>query len=357
MPQGKQVTWAELRVGVFVLVGLIILAVAIFYVTGVNFWGAKYQIKTYLPDVSDLQKGAPVTLGGVTVGNVRDLRLNPNPSGATQAIEVDLTIDKHYQNYIRQGAEASLQTSGLLGNKYVTISRVFAGPAIPDGGTILGVPSRDISDVVAKSADLEDNLNRLTSQINDVVASVREGKGSIGKLIYDPGLYNRLNATASKIDAVVADVQAGKGSAGKLLVSNELYDKLNSSAVHLQNVTAAIDSQKGSFGKFVYDPTFYNKTSAFLDNTNALIAGVRAGRGTLGKLVTDDTLFNSLRDASTNIKDLTGKMDSGQGTFGKFFTDPQLYDNMTGLTGDMRLLMGDFRKNPKKFLQIKLHIF
>ena len=357
MPQGKQVTWAELRVGVFVFIGLLILAVAIFYVTGVNFWGAKYTIKTYLPDVSDLQKGAPITLGGVTVGNVQNLLLNPNPSSATQAIEVDMTIDKRYQNYIRQGAQASLETSGLLGNKYVTISRVFAGPVVQNGGTIPGVPSRDISDVVAKSAELEDNLNRLTSQINDVVTSVRQGKGTIGKFIYDPSMYNRLSATASKIDAVVSDVQAGKGSAGKLLVSNELYDKMNSSMSHLQNVTAAIDSQKGSFGKFVYDPNFYNKTSAFLDNTNALLAGVRAGHGTLGKFVTDDTLFNSLRDASTNIKDLTGKMNSGQGTFGKFFTDPQLYDNVTGLTGDMRLLLGDFRKNPKKFLQIKLHVF
>ena len=357
MPQGKQVTWAELRVGVFVFIGLLILAVAIFYVTGVNFWGAKYKVKTYLPDVSDLQKGAPVTLGGVTIGNVENLRLNPNPSAPTQAIEVDMTLDKRYQNYVREGSQASLETSGLLGNKYVTISRVFAGPAVQNGGTIPGVPSRDISDVVAKSVELEDNLNRLTTQINDVVASVRQGKGTIGKFIYDPSMYNRLNATASKIDAVVSDVQGGKGSLGKLLVSNEVYDEMNSSMGHLQNVTAAIDSQKGSFGKFVYDPTFYNKTSAFLDNTNALLVGVRAGHGTLGKFVTDDTLFNSLRDASTNIKDLTGKMNSGQGTFGKFFADPQLYDNMTGLTGDMRLLLGDFRKNPKKFLQIKLHVF
>ncbi|MGB7669409.1 MAG: hypothetical protein WBL66_19300, partial [Candidatus Acidiferrales bacterium] len=79
--------------------------------------------------------------------------------------------------------------------------------------------------------------------------------------------------------------------------------------------------------------------------------------GTLGKLVTDETLFTNLRDASANIKDVTGKLNNGQGTFGKFFTDQQLYDNMTGLTGDMRLLVGDFRRNPKKFLQIHLNIF
>ena len=50
-------------------------------------------------------------------------------------------------------------------------------------------------------------------------------------------------------------------------------------------------------------------------------------------------------------------MNSNQGTMGKFFTDPALYDNMTGLTGDLRMLIGDFRQNPKKFLHMKVGIF
>jgi phospholipid/cholesterol/gamma-HCH transport system substrate-binding protein len=50
-------------------------------------------------------------------------------------------------------------------------------------------------------------------------------------------------------------------------------------------------------------------------------------------------------------------MNSNQGTMGKMFTDPALYDNMTGLTGDLRSLVGDFRQNPKKFLHIKVGLF
>jgi phospholipid/cholesterol/gamma-HCH transport system substrate-binding protein len=64
-----------------------------------------------------------------------------------------------------------------------------------------------------------------------------------------------------------------------------------------------------------------------------------------------------LRDASANVRDASAKLNSSQGTLGKFFTDPTFYDNMTGLTGDMRLLIADFRKNPKKFLRIKLGVF
>ncbi|HEV2206164.1 MAG TPA: hypothetical protein VGR36_06470, partial [Candidatus Acidoferrales bacterium] len=91
--------------------------------------------------------------------------------------------------------------------------------------------------------------------------------------------------------------------------------------------------------------------------TNALIAGVQAGQGTLGKLVKDEALYNNVRDVSANLRDATAKLNSNQGTLGKMFSDPALYDNMTGLTGDVRLLMQDFRKNPKKFLRIKLGIF
>jgi phospholipid/cholesterol/gamma-HCH transport system substrate-binding protein len=84
---------------------------------------------------------------------------------------------------------------------------------------------------------------------------------------------------------------------------------------------------------------------------------VEAGKGTLGKLATDDTLFMNLRDASANVRDVTGKLNRERGTFGEFVNNPQLYNNLTDLTGNMQLLITDFRKNPKKFLHIKLGIF
>ena len=58
MPQRRQLTWTELRVGLFVLVGLSVLAAGIFYVTGAGPLSPKYRIKTYLPDASQLARGA-----------------------------------------------------------------------------------------------------------------------------------------------------------------------------------------------------------------------------------------------------------------------------------------------------------
>jgi phospholipid/cholesterol/gamma-HCH transport system substrate-binding protein len=64
-----------------------------------------------------------------------------------------------------------------------------------------------------------------------------------------------------------------------------------------------------------------------------------------------------LRDTSSNLSEATAKLNKDNNTAGKLFSDPQLYDNLTGLSGDMRSLISDFRKNPKKFLSIKLTFF
>ena len=77
MAHGKQMTWTELRVGIFVLVGLFVLGAGIFYVTAPGILGPKYKLKTYLPEVAGLSTGAPVRLDGVEVGNVESIRLVP----------------------------------------------------------------------------------------------------------------------------------------------------------------------------------------------------------------------------------------------------------------------------------------
>ena len=77
----------------------------------------------------------------------------------------------------------------------------------------------------------------------------------------------------------------------------------------------------------------------------------------MGKLFNDDALYNHMRNASANVEQATAKFNSEQSTAGKFLSDPQFYDNVTGLAGDLRILVGEFRKNPKKFLRVKFSIF
>ncbi len=357
MAQRKQLTWTELRVGLFVLVGLFIAAVAIFYVTGGRILGPKYRLITYLPDVEGLGTGAPVQLDGVEIGNVQAISLTPHATDRMHNITLVLRIDTRYQEQIRTDSEAKLETQGLLGDRYVTIKRGLTGTPLPANGVIPGAEEAAMKQLVERGADLLQNLGTLTEDIREVVQQVQKGKGTIGKLMTDASLYNRLNNTADHLDSMVTSIEEGHGTVGKLVASDDLYKRADATLGHLENAMAAVHEQKGTMGKLIYDPSLYDNVKGVAEKGNALLGDMREGKGTLGKLATDDALYGNLRDATANVRDATAKMNSNQGSMGKLFTDPALYDNMTGLSGDLRLLIGDFRQNPKKFLHIKLGLF
>jgi phospholipid/cholesterol/gamma-HCH transport system substrate-binding protein len=357
MAQRKQLTWTELRVGLFALAALLLIAISIFYVTGGGSLGPKYTVKTYLPEVEGLQPGAPVRLDGVEVGNVDQILLNPAPSDRGHNIELVLRLNRKYQPEIRTDSEASLITEGLLGNRYVSIKRGITGQVIPNEGELPGVEEAAIKEIVERGADVVQNLSVLSQQIGDIVTKVKNGEGSLGKLLTDPSLYNHLNASAANVEAVTSAARNGEGTIGKLVASDELYKKADATLGHLESISNDIRGQKGTLGKLIYDPAVYQNAKQFLENGNALVSDIRAGKGTLGKLATDEALYTNLRDASANVKEAAAKLNSNQGTMGKFFTDPQFYDNVSGLSGDLRLLIGEFRKNPKKFLHVKFSIF
>jgi phospholipid/cholesterol/gamma-HCH transport system substrate-binding protein len=361
MAQHKQLTWTELRVGLFVLAGAVLLAVVIFYVTGGGGLGPKYRLRAFLPEVGGLTLGAPVRVDGVEVGNVEKISIAvPKPGELTSKdrnIEVDLRVQKTFQSYIRSDSSAVLITEGLLGNRYVDIDRGYVGRVLENDEEIPGREEKDLKEVVARSADLMDSLSSITRQASAVLTDVRNGRGSLGKFMIDQTAYNHLNSSLESLDHMMADIQAGKGTFGKLVTSDEMYNRVDSVAGRVDDVLEAVQEQKGTLGKLVYDPGIHESAKKLIDNSNALLGDVRAGKGTLGKLATDDSLFAQYKQAGENLSSATAKLNSNENTIGKFFDDPKFYDNFTGLAGDMRLLVGDFRKDPKKFLHVKFSIF
>jgi len=103
-----------------VLVGILLVMVGIFYVTGTGFLGAKYRLVTYLPEVEGLTSGAKVTLDGVEVGNVDSIQVAKPKSGVApdtkRSVEVILRVSRDFQNDIRSDSTASLLTEGFLGD-------------------------------------------------------------------------------------------------------------------------------------------------------------------------------------------------------------------------------------------------
>lgn len=362
MGQRKQLTWTELRVGLFVLVGLFILAVGIFYVTGSGgIFSPKYRLKTFLPEVEGLEAGAPVRLDGVEIGNVDVIRIAPRVGGKVpdpeKSIEVVMRLKKSMQNEVRTDSYASLVTEGLLGNRYVSVHRGLTGKPLTDWQELEGREEKAMKQVVERSADVLANLNTLSAQVSDLIGGVQRGKGTLGKMLTDEQAYVHFNSILARSDKIVSEVQAGHGTLGKIVATDEVYEKLDKAVGRADTLLADVQAQKGTIGKLMYDPSVYDNAKQTIEKANALVTDVQAGKGTLGKLVTDDALYAQVRDSAANVKEITEKLNKNGGTGGKFISDPQFYDNLTGAAADLRLLLGEFRQNPKRFLRIKLAIF
>jgi len=350
MPRAT-VTWSQLRVGLFVLAALIILATFIFYLTGAGAVFARhYQLKTYLPDVAGLKAGAPVRLAGVEVGTVEAVRLSEFRQDPKRHAEVVVRVVAAYQPEIRTDSEAFVTTEGLLGEGVLEVTRGISGETLPEGGVIRGGERPTIKEVVYNAGVITDNLK-------EVVARVNQGVGTIGKLINDDTLYRRLDTTVNNVQTLTARAAAGEGTLGRLVMSDELYQKIDRTAGRLETVTADLQAGKGTLGKLIYDPTLHDNANQLVTSARTFFDDVQAGKGTLGKLATDDALYQSARKTFDNLQSVTGRLEEGEGTAGKVFRDPQLYDNINNFTTELRALISDFRKNPKKYLRIKFSLF
>ncbi len=101
----------------------------------------KYQLSLYVPDASGLTVHAPVRLDGIQVGSVSAIKLAGESASPQRRIELVLQVERRDQDAIRSDSNASLTTEGLLGNRYVSISRGFKGTVIQPGGEIPSKPS------------------------------------------------------------------------------------------------------------------------------------------------------------------------------------------------------------------------
>jgi phospholipid/cholesterol/gamma-HCH transport system substrate-binding protein len=324
-------------------------------------FGTRYSLVTYLPEVNGLNVAGPVSLDGVQIGNVEAITMAQPGAGVVldpnRSVQIRMRVSDKFKNYIRTDSTASLVTQGFLGERTVTIKRGFTGRVLQDGNEIPGAEEKAVRAIMDRAADLMQNLNLLSTEVNSIVGDLRRGRGTLGKLLTDDSIYQRANDTMGIVNEMAASVQQGKGTLGQLVVSDALYTKVDSAVGRADDMLAAVQQQKGSLGKLIYDPTFHDNASQLLSNGNGLLTDIRAGKGTLGKLATDDSLFATVKEASQNVRDATAKLNSNQTTAGKIFSDPELYDNLSGLTGDLRLLVGEFRKDPKKFLRVTFSLF
>lgn len=361
MPSQQEVRWSQLKVGVIVLVAVVILVTVLFLVTsssGMGVLSHKLTITTYFENSAALKVGAPVNLEGVTVGTVKSVVVVTDPQHKLTPVQVTMKIDGKYQAGLHKDSKASLSTIGVLGDTVVDINSQYAtGPELQDGDELKTLETPSLTDVVKASQGTLESLNVILAKANNIVDNLQSGKGSVGMLINDPGLYNRANATVNELNTLAQNLNQGKGTIGKLMTDETLYNKLDSTVGKLDNIATSLDAGKGTAGRLLKDDTLYNNLNSTLVHANSIMSDADAGKGALGLMLKDPKFRGELSDTLTQVNTLVAGVNGGKGTLGKLATDDTVYTNLNNVLSESTNLVTTIRKDPKKYLTIHLKIF
>lgn len=359
MPSQKQLQWSQLKVGITILVASVTLGILLFLMSGTaGLFTRRIMVKSYFDNAEGLRQGAPVRLSGVDIGNVTNIAIVTGKEKQLTPVEVTVKISTKYHDSLRRDSVTSLETAGVLGETYLDIdSSQAVGAPLQDGDILPTQVHPDFSQVVRASQGTLQNMDALLKRADRILAFAESGKGSLGKLIYDPTLYNRLSLTVADLQKIVEQIGNGEGSLGRLINRNDAYDKFLTTLDKINGIIDDMQQGKGTAGKFLKDPALYNNTNDTVANIKKITEDINAGRGTIGKLSKDEELAKKLDNTITKLSEITTQLEAGQGTAGKFLKDDAFYHNTNELLVETRNLIKAIRENPKKYLSIKLHVF
>jgi phospholipid/cholesterol/gamma-HCH transport system substrate-binding protein len=343
----KALTWAELRVGLLVIVSLAILAFTALVIGTGSPFARTYRVKALMRDVNGLKPSAPVRVGGVEVGTVEDVGF---AEGAGGLVEVTMRLDRRVQGRVTTESQANLGAVGLLGEKAVDITAGRGGTAIPDDGYIASAAEDPFKGLLTDAGESTAHLRR-------ILARMDAGEGTIGKALRDEELYERMNDVAVRLQHVMTRLEADEGPLGRLVNDEEMSRRMAASVRGIESVVARIEAGQGPLGALSRDEEMVREMKAVTASLAEVSGRIARGEGTLGRLAADDALYTRLAGASSRLDALLTRIEKGEGSMGRLVHDPELYNNMNLAARDLRQLIADVRRDPEKYLRVKLSLF
>jgi len=399
-PTQRHLGFSQLRVGIFVLAGLLVLGFLILNATGdFNPFEKKLQLRARFADADGLREGGEVQLAGVHIGKVEKVSLLPPDSDDNAKVEATIIVDRNLDgkpitDRIRTDSTAQLVATSLLANdKMINIAPGSSkGSPVSENHILPTTAAMSINQLTTTGNELLQQINKLSVPANEILQKANRGEGTLGRVVNDESLYNNLDATVAETKVTMAKLQntidrvnSGQGSAGKLLNDPALYNNLNRTVSQLEQISRDLRAGRGTAGKLINDDALYNDTRAAIadlrvsaakingiaDDFKLISSDLNEGKGTAGKFLKDEQLYDDARltisrlnSTAAKFETILGDAQSGKGTLGKLLTDETLFNNVNQtaanvnqLSSESTKLIYDFRQNPKKYLTIKFKLF
>ena len=311
---------SNLKVGLTVFIGLVILFVFLFIVGSENnFLTSKYQLKIFVDNVQGLNSGSMVSLGGIKIGSVKNIEFARKDS--VNGVDVTLDILTQYQPEVTKNSTAQVKTIGLLGDQFVDISIGQKGEVpLKQGEYITVKPTLTFDKFADKIDPVVDDFSGVMKNLKVISDSIAHGKGMVGRMINSP-------ASGKNLEQLIANITS---------------------------VTGAITQKKGTLGKLAYDSTLYNNLTELTGNINSISDSVKSGKGTLGKLLVNDSLYNNINTLTVKLNNLISKTESDSTMVGGLFNDTKFYNQFNSVLKELNLLIKDLREHPEDYVQFSV---
>ena len=244
----------DIKVGLFVATGLVILMTSIVMIGGRgSILKSYYTLWVPLTQVQGLAEGSVVSFAGISIGNVGKIRLNEKD----QSLTVALSIDRDYQSRITRDAQAGVRTQGALGDKYVYITPgSLSEPPLQDGDMIRAETSPDLIDMLAQKGPELVNIVEVIKEAHILLKNVNADNRS-GQL-----MQNLVAGSQQMKDFF----QQAQGLIKDLRGNNDKGD-LPQSFARLNSVLTKIDKGEGTLGALVNDSSIHDRLSTLLGDS------------------------------------------------------------------------------------------
>jgi len=294
----KKTAKEKLELGVFVIIGLLIFIVAIYFIgQRQNIFAKTFSISTNFNNVNGLINGNNVRYSGINVGTVKAITMINDST-----INVVMLIEEKMIDHIKKDAIATIGTDGLVGNMIVNIipGHGINGP-ISSGDVIKSYTKIGTSDMLNTLSVTNENAALLTAKLLKIADAMADSKGTFGMLINDTMVSSNLKQTvkqlritsieASKsmkeLNSIISSINFNESIAGTLLNDSLQSLKMKNIITNLENSSKEIKD--------------------VITNMNATITNVKEGEGALNFLSNDPEFVNSLKETIKNINEGTDK--------------------------------------------------
>lgn len=329
----------ELKVGLFVVFFLAVVAAAVYILGGSSDMFAEESVlHTRFSDVKGLKAGAVARLAGIDIGEVS--RVEFSDEAGTKEIEVDLTIRSEYLPRLREDSVASISTMGVLGDMYVVLSVGSSDqPVVKDGGHIKSAQSPDILSYADRATALVENAANISRKVDLMIGSDEQASAA------------RIAESLAHVERLLAEAKDGRGLIHTLVYDQEASARLKGILTNLEGVTADLEdfTHEVRYGEGLLHAAIYSddgeklaeKLGEAAESIGSLVTDVREGDSLAHALLYDPEkvrLVDDLQGAVTDLRGITAAVNRGEGTLGLLVRDPQLYE-------DFRYLLGGAQRN------------